>query len=452
MLGLERISLAKPVSGLSPITLAAAGFTLLAAILLGREALATIPAFIETNYGYDAQLRATAAGAEGLNVTWVDLDDETSTDWSDENGKIPRSKFGDIINRLATLSPSLILLDADLTGEALTKDDAKLAAVLKSYDADTPLLLTRALHPVDCSDGSCEPNGCKTIRDPSRFDEAVSANPKVRWVSRDVRPDGDGIVRKTRLWETVCTDGAATAFPSPQLAAIALASPAPAGDDKLKALLEAKANEADGEAPKALTWPNATEQEAHLPFVIGGAAQSSVPEWTAQSGERYQRVSALSVFTDRVDETAFKDRVIVIGTSSGTRKVLTPVGAMPSAALIANAIAVAPEVINNHGTPAVILLGLALLLATAFTAIAKTLRTIPAAILIALASYLWLAIAAHVLPPAEALRTVSMALLMLGLFLAVESMINIGIALIQGKGPAAFLRKPVSPSTTSDPA
>ena len=72
---------------------------------------------------------------------------------------------------------------------------------------------------------------------------------------------------------------------------------------------------------------------------------------------------------------------------------------------------------------------------------AKTFRTIPAAVIILTFSYLWLTLATYWLNPADAVHTISFALVILGAFLAMKSVIEIGWDLTAGEGLRACLRR-----------
>jgi CHASE2 domain-containing sensor protein len=176
-----------------------------------------------------------------------------------------------------------------------------------------------------------------------------------------------------------------------------------------------------------------------IPFLIEGASHERVSGWMGDRGFRYQRVRALSLLNGEVADTAIKDRVVVLGASYGPDTFKTPFGTMPGSALIANAIAVAPAILDTQPVSAFFLFVVSFLLATAYAVIAKTLRAIPAGFAILALSYVWLSLATYWLNPADAVQTVSYALLMLGAFLAIESAIEILLEL-PSHGLSAFLR------------
>jgi CHASE2 domain-containing sensor protein len=451
-----RFSLEKLVTELPSgfATLIAAVLAFLAALFLGRETLTKIPELIEASYGYDAQLRATvknrSLATKGLPVTFVDIDDVAVRLWGDATRTTPRKKIADLIARLAENRPALIFVDFDLSGASLS--DGPLQELLANYaPTSPPLLLTREIKPLDCPEGGCGGAQCAGAADaaPSGaaedpvlpFKAVTAGKPNILWVSSVFHPDGDGIVRSWRLWEFICENGAPVLLPSPQLVAAALAGKAPAGKDRLDGYLRSLDHDGSQSANGEETWPrNRNAREALIPFLIGGASTSHVSDWLETSEFRYQRVRAMSVLSDDVAPSAIKDRVIVIGASYGPDKLKTPFGVMPGAALIANAVAVAPAVLDTAPRPWVATL-LALVLASAYGYIAKTFRAVPAAVLILFLSYLWLSAATYLLNPADAVNTVGTALVILGAFLALESVIEIVIGFIEGKGFSSLLRQ-----------
>ena len=443
---LERIAAAVSNRRVSFI---AAVLALIAALALGRESISAIPEIVEAGYGYDAQLRATHLNrslvTHSLPVTFVDVDDEALNAWADATRTTPRAKIAALIERLAAQHPSAIFVDFDLSGAMNSAGDTDLAKSLDTYPRNgPPLLLTRATRYLTCPEGVCSASACATATqnklEASPFEETVSKNPNVRWVSSLFAADGDGIVRSWRLWEPACKEGKIAAFPSPQLAALALAGPERAGAAKLDDYLAYAAQQAQGIPAAQPVWPkNADAREALIPFLIEGASHERVSGWMGDRGFRYQRVRALSLLNGEVADTAIKDRVVVLGASYGPDTFKTPFGTMPGSALIANAIAVAPAILDTQPVSAFFLFVVSFLLATAYAVIAKTLRAIPAGFAILALSYVWLSLATYWLNPADAVQTVSYALLMLGAFLAIESAIEILLEL-PSHGLSAFLR------------
>lgn len=435
-----------------PATLIAALLALIAALFLTKESITEIPELVETSYGYDNQLRATlknrSIGASSLPVTFVDVDDAAINAWGDATRTTPREKLADLVRTIAAKQPSLIFVDFDLSGVSPNDGDAKLDDVLEKYSKTAPpLLVTRVIRPAECHHGKCDSKICESEHggglSPSPFEKVTSGKDNVYWVSSVFTPDSDGVVRSWRLWETFCSDGALTTLPSAQLVAVALVGPSAPGREKLAKYMLAVGDHAPaGAAADKLDWPrNVEARDALIPFLIGGSSNSPVSDWLGSAGFRYQRVRAQSLLLDQVAESAIKDRVVVIGASYGADKLKTPLGVMPGAALLANAIAVAPSILDTPPNHPALRMLLTLILAACYGAIAKQLRPIPAAVAIAALSYVWLSIATYILNPADAVSTVGLALIVLGAFLALESFIEIVIDVINGEGWSALMRK-----------
>jgi CHASE2 domain-containing sensor protein len=430
-------------------TYLAALLTVFAAVYVGKELLTKIPEFVEMGYGYDAQLRATVANRslamEGLPVTFVDVDDAAIRSWGGATRTMPREKLAQILDMVEKKQPKMVFLDFDLSGVASGDSDRTFAEFLQGYQTSSPpLLLTAEVLPSECKGETCASKTCPSV-DESKpvkisatpFDQIVSNKTNVMWVSSRFLPEEDGVVRAWHLWDFTCGNDGAKAFPSAQLAAAGLASATGDGKARLDRYLESlkqpdKAND--------LQWPhNKNARDALIPFLIGGSAKAEISDLLGSGSFRYQRVHAQSVIEDQVADAAFKDRVIVIGASYGPDKFATPFGVMPGAALMANAISVAPAILASapsHGTVVV----LTLILALIYGAIAKTFRALPAALVIGALSFVWLSLATYWLNPADAVSTVSMGLMTLGAFLALESVIEIGFDLWEGRGLSAFLR------------
>ena len=446
-----RFSLERIVAAVSNrrVSFTAAVLALVAALALGREAISEIPEVVEAGYGYDAQLRATHLNrslvTHSLPVTFVDVDDEALNAWSDATRTTPRAKIAALIERLAAQHPSAIFVDFDLSGVMALPGDTDLAKTLETYPRNgPPLLLTRAMRSLPCPEGVCSASACaaaiQSKLEASPFEDAVSKNPNVRWVSSLFAADGDGVVRSWRLWDLACKEGKIAAIPSPQLAALALAEPDRAGAAKLDGYLTYAAQHAQGLPVVQPDWPkNAGAHKALIPFLIEGASHERVSGWMGDRGFRYQRVRALSLLGGEVADTAIRDRVVVLGASYGPDTFKTPFGTMPGSALIANAVAVAPAILDTQPVSAFFLFIVSFLIAIAYAVIAKTLRAIPAGFVILALSYVWLSLATYWLNPADAVQTVSYALVMLGAFLAIESAIEILLEL-PSHGLSAFLR------------
>jgi CHASE2 domain-containing sensor protein len=437
-------------------TFLAALVVAIVAVFWGRELLIKIPELVETSYGYDAQLRATVANRslamDGLPVTFVDVDDAAIRAWGGATRTMPREKLAALMASVAKKQPKLIFLDFDLSGTATGDGDQKFGDFVRAYPATSPpLLLTAEVLPLECKGEQCSSKPCDAKVEPkvrlsaTPFDQIVSGKQNALWVSSRFLPEEDGVVRSWHLWDYACGEQRVGALASAQLAAAALSASNGDGRQRLERYLKYIAQPDPGDDG---IWPkNKEAQDALIPFLIGGSATAEVSDLLRSGNFRYQRVHAESVLDDQVADSALKDRIIVIGASYGPDKFATPFGVMPGATLMANAISVAPAILANaprHRT----VIALMLVLALIYGAIAKTFRAIPAALVIGIFSFIWLSLATYWLNPADAVNTVSLALMTLGAFLALESVIEIFVDVFEGKRLSAILRSPKEPNTS----
>lgn len=472
-----RFSLEKLVSELpfGKMTLLAALLAGIASLFLSREHLAEIPEWFETSFSYDAQLRSTiktrGLSADNAGVTFVDVDNNALGQWSNATRTTPRDKIQKLLEKAVALKPAVLFVDFDLAGSSDGEGDSALKAWLDAYPPTAPpLLLTREMPAPVCEHGKCPEDPCEghdgkghqtqaTAEADSAvrslpFETVTAGKPNILWVSSLFIPDGDGVVRRWRLWDAVCRNGTAQIWPSAQLAAAAFSKVGVSeGRARLEAYLAAIKAAHGTPARPAVAWPqNLKAQEAYVPFLIGGAARARVSDWRAGSGFQYQRVRATSLFDDQVAESALAGRAVVIGASYGPDKFATPFGVMPGAALVANAIAAAPAVLDHGPASKVTVLFFTLVLFLIYAVIAKLFRAMPAAVIILAISYVWLSLISLVLNAADAVQTTSMALVVFGVFLTVEALLELGEAVYEGHGLRALLRKPAHGKEHSEPA
>ena len=467
-----RFSLEKLVSALpfGRLTLFAAALAGIAACVMSRETLTKIPELVETSYSYDAQLRATLGSrsyvSEGkvtddIGVTFVDVDAAALNAWSDATHTTPRNRIVELLNLLVDENPALIFIDFDLSGSSAGNGDEALRTFLTTYNADKPpLLLTREIDTPVCAGSDCSKPTCAAAPMEDKpgtpnsinvlpFEIAAGKKSNVFWVSSAFSPDHDGVVRSWRLWDEVCRNGNIEIWPSPQLVAAALAGQSLAkGKARLDAYLKTRtADEQDQGARSA--WPlNGNARDVFVPFLIGGSQQSRVSDWRGAAGFRYQRVSAMSLIDHQVAIQALNGRAIVVGASYGSDKFATPFGVMPGATLISNAIAVAPAVLNHPPAPKILVQALTLVLFAAYAIIAKLFKALPAALVILALSYVWLSLATSLLNPADAVQTTSTALVILGVFLAIDTLLEMAASVRDGKTIGSALLRKSSPSKT----
>ena len=134
-----------------------------------------------------------------LPVTVIAVDEETRRAWGD--GPVtPRAPLAVLIRLAREAKARAILVDIDFTSDGLADAaNAGLLGELAQYPPDAPLLmLVRVLN--------------AGASDKTPYDEAVAGLPNVVWTIAEPELDKDRVVRKIRLWDTVCNGAMGNAY------------------------------------------------------------------------------------------------------------------------------------------------------------------------------------------------------------------------------------------------
>jgi CHASE2 domain-containing sensor protein len=297
----------------------------------------------------------------------VDIDDATHHAWG-RPVRTPRDKLADILAHVAAGRPRAIVVDIDLSNRSLPVEaDERLAATLAMLGREgPPVLLARDRLAVN-DDPACA--GRYQQLKPSFLEPVVDAAPgHLFWVTPLYERDDDLTVRRWRLAEQVCDDGQVRLVPSVQLLVHALLR-------DLGALEQLRRTWGGGEAAEAaptilflgravplrdpgvrtrlvykLPWPEpaAAAETAAAPSSLPGRPQKTV------DGRRVDLLTILSAAAiteadarDRAPVELFTDRIVLIGGSYTEARDMhrTPIGPMPGAMMILNAV----HAILEHG-------------------------------------------------------------------------------------------------------
>lgn len=145
--------------------------------------------------------------------TLIDIDDATYLEWG-ARPVTPRDKLKVILDRISRSKPLAILLDVDLSYSDLSNPggEASLDEFLRGYPSTSPpLLLVRSLY--HGAPFPALPRLRATSYDPS------ADKPNILWGSPLFERDGDGKVRRWRLFAQACSDGRPVVLPALHLAA-----------------------------------------------------------------------------------------------------------------------------------------------------------------------------------------------------------------------------------------
>jgi CHASE2 domain-containing sensor protein len=293
---------------------------------------------------------------------FIDIDDATWFAWGAPL-VTPRGKVATLIERTASAKPAMIVVDIDLAwrdgadgGDGqLSASEAELARVLAAWPPDAPpLLLVRSLLPHP-------PPSLPALR-PTAFD-AAAAKPNLHWALPSFERDADGKLRRWLLVTPYCTAGKPGILPSLQLAAAwiwwtrpgnesplerALGGAVPASCDGREAAARLSFTAPDGPqvvidgaetASRVIYAVRWEKGKAGLgPRDVGGGFKIAVR--SAQAVERIPAGGGIP---------GIEGAIAIIGGSFDESGDLheTPIGVMPGAIVLANAI----DALIHHGTP-----------------------------------------------------------------------------------------------------
>jgi len=294
---------------------------------------------MEVNKGLVRMSDAGTAGA--LQFTFLDIDDASYRQWG-EPYHVPRDKISRLIEFAALSSARLIVLDIDLSREGVRPDDdGKLAAYLSQYgkENEPPLILVRTFYSGDAGDGQWV-----DIR-PS-FLDSYEFSAAIHWAQPLFKATlWDGVIRHWHLVKFGCLKGQLVLVPATQLIAAALLSGSEASSAnrfaELNAIRLENCNNRDGISavaslrkagePDAMFGPQA-EFGQRLIYTIPW--KSSAPDLTTIPAKLVTETSR------RLSDDLVRDRVVIIGASFADSRDIhrTPIGEMPGALIIANAI------------------------------------------------------------------------------------------------------------------
>lgn len=339
-----------------------------------------------------ARWSAVLSGAtrNAIPVTLVDIDGPAMAALG-HPPRVPRDLIAGLVSLGAAKGASGLFLDMDTSRPLTPEGDAALAALIAAWPADAPpLALARRLSPA-----GDDPE--RLVDEPSILDAAVRDHPNILWVTSISRVDADRVVRRWELSQTLCAGGTGRTLPSPQLFAAAVADrPArPLAD--VEAFTRARSGElCEGRAATA-PWPRNPDPRAAIPFLIADGPDWANPQFIARDGVSvplFRRISARALMRPdgtgvpprAVADDLFRDRFVIIGASHAESMDghLTPIGFLPGALVVANAVATAPAVLSGHRLGPMGATVLALALFGVLVAATRPLRPLAAAVAVAL--------------------------------------------------------------------
>lgn len=414
--------------------------TLAAALLLGgigSRIVENYQSLADVNTLAAVSLAVSGVPRNALPVTFIDVDDSTREAWK-ARPKIPHAALASLISIAAERKAEAIILDVDLSGDtAAEPPDPQLLALLSSYPADAPMLmLARRIVFSAMPDGGMKPTS--SLRTP--YDAAVQGKANIQWITTLNDIGSDRTVRRVRLWQSVCGDGDAAAYPSAALIAGALFLPQPGTAFSLSGFLADRMTADCGTAPaEAAPWPGARQQAATIPYLLPDRADARALFRVVRNGAEtvvLRRVEAGQIVkverssagpAGEIDAYPFANRVVLIGASDAASGDVynTPLGSMPGVLIIANSVVQADRILNSKPMPAAARAGAILLALLSFILVARLFQGAVAALVISAISFGVLYATARLFSFEDGLAVLAAAVTGVALFKLLESLLNL---------------------------
>jgi len=293
-------------------------------------------------------------------LAWVNIDDAAHHAWG-VPGETRRDKIAQLIAFAARGRPAAIVVDLDLTDAmlGLERDDDVLKRYLESYanscSACAPLLLVRTLGP---SAYWYAGRGPALQARRSFLDPALGTSPlqpwtpgRIAWGTVAMDRDPDLVERRWRLWESSCSAvGPAVVLPSVTLLAAAIATSTPLTSVRgaldphaLMCVPRAAASESRAGPTPATTLRLGKTTLTLAEDDISRRLFYRIPWKPNDPNATAPAVTLLAgqiTKNSRAVPTILAGRVVVIGASfSASRDIhMTPIGPMPGALVLINAI------------------------------------------------------------------------------------------------------------------
>lgn len=319
----------------------------------GKSITAAYKSFTETDRIIEISAALSGAAKNSLPVTLIKVDDETMANWGGPP-ITPHPALAELIRIAEAGGASAIVVDIDLAPEnaATPADPALVGAISASRLSDPPIMFVRSFRAGSVS--ADQPERTPTMANSTPYDSLFAETGKAMWVSVLTPLSADRIVRRLRLWQTLCEGAEGVAYPSPTLVAAAKFDP---GGDRSGDLRRFLAEQVDRRCKRLegepSVWPyrqssdvaiqymfNANTDEASAKTIEFRGAQvplfRQIPAWALVRFEGGRASAAGEIHPD-----AFKDRVVVIGvTHANSHDVYaTPLGSQPGAVILANTVA-----------------------------------------------------------------------------------------------------------------
>lgn len=419
----------------------------------GKGLTAAYKSFTEADRIIEISAALSGAADRSFPVTLIKIDDETMSRWGNP-AITPHAALARLIETASLGGAEAIVVDIDLAPESpnATPDPALVATISERPETAVPVMFVRSFRAGAADD---EAGSSAALVNTTPYDPVFAATGKAMWVSVLTPLSDDRIVRRLRLWQTVCAGAEGVSYPSP---ALVLAAKFAAAGDRSNDLKTFLASEVDrhckrmtGELPP---WPPRTTPDVAIQYMFNANAEETtrksvvyknvtvpllkqVPAWALVS---YNAEGAAPA--GEIHPEAFKDRVVVIGvTHANSRDIYaTPLGSQPGAMILANTVAAATAMTDMpEASPALeilIILGIFACLAVISYQLQMAPATLIAGPLIVAAAL----ILARLFGFEVAIRIIAVTITLFVLHKFIDSLVGVIYDVSRGKGWRALLK------------
>lgn len=397
----------------------------------------------------------SGATRQAIPVTIIDIDDATLAR-AGATDRTPRNLIADLTRLAAAKNARGIVLDLDTSraGQNLAAD-AALVDLVASYPQSAPLLMY-ARRFVD-GDGKQPATELDLTPLPSILDDSAANKPNVLSVSSVAPLDGDRVIRRWQLSQTICDGAKSASYASPQLVALALHERGAAARASIDQFLQVRTAQRCANGSQSANWPRNPDMSASIWFLFGANAADAPLTMVEQSGARTPLVRHIPAHTllsqdgsvapaRIISDQIFAGRLIVIGSShlDSFDTHVTPLGPMPGAFIIANSIASAPATLSAAHIPSFVRTLIAMAIFAGLAFMTRPLRALVAGVLVISVMMVLLALLGRIMAPSSALTIALTSTALLALFAGLKSLYEIGEAWSQ-IGWRAILKHPPEP-------
>ncbi|WP_119391023.1 CHASE2 domain-containing protein [Taklimakanibacter lacteus] len=321
----------------------------------GKSITAAYKSLTETDRIIEISAALSGAAENSVPVTLIKIDDETMLRWG--NPPItPHAALAQLIRTAEAGGATGIVVDIDLASEntATMADPQLVQAISNSTVTTLPLMFVRSFRAGGVSEDQAGPG--PAAANPTPYDGAFAQSGKAIWVSVLTPLSADRIVRRLRLWQTICEGAEGVSYPSP---ALVVAARFDAQGDRSADLGKFLAAQVDRrckrlDAQPAL-WPHRASSDVAIQYMFNAETDEATAKTVAYKGAQvpvFKQISASALVgfdgtqasaTGEIHPEAFKDRIVVIGVTHGNSHDIyaTPLGSQPGTVILANSIAAA---------------------------------------------------------------------------------------------------------------